>query len=41
VGAIKQETNSWRWAMVSVLFLLVVSLLGGVLTYQVASRLLH
>lgn len=41
VGAIKQETNSWRWAIVSVLFLLVVSLLGGVLTYQVASRLLH
>jgi len=41
VAAIKQETNSWHWTTVSVVFLLVVSLVGGVLTYQIASLLAH
>jgi len=39
VGAIKQETNSWRWAAFSMVFLLVVSLAGGVLAYQLARAL--
>jgi ferrous iron transport protein B len=39
VGAIKQETNSWRWTVFSVVFLLLVSLAGGVATYQIASLL--
>lgn len=36
VGAIKQETGSWRWTTHSVLFLLMVSLAGGMLSYSVA-----
>jgi ferrous iron transport protein B len=36
VGAIKQETGSWRWTIFSVLFLLVVSLAAGMLSYSVA-----
>ncbi len=39
VGAIKQETHSWRWTIFSVVFLLLVSLAGGMLTYQIASLL--
>jgi ferrous iron transport protein B len=39
VGAIRQETMSWRWTIFSVVFLLLVSLTGGVLTYQIASLL--
>jgi len=39
VGAIKQETNSWRLTVFGVLFLLLVSLIGGVLTYQIAGAL--
>jgi ferrous iron transport protein B len=37
VGAIRQETMSWRWTIFSIMFLLLVSLTGGVLTYQIAS----
>jgi ferrous iron transport protein B len=39
VSAIKQEANSWRWAVFSVVFLLLVSLTGGVATYQIARSL--
>jgi len=39
VGAIKQETNSWRWTAFSVVFLLLISLAGGVITYQIANLL--
>ncbi len=39
VGVIKQETNSWRWTVFNVVFLLVLSLLGGTLTYQIATLL--
>jgi len=36
VGVIKQETNSWRLTFFNIGFLLVISLLGGVLAYQIA-----
>ncbi|UCC77960.1 MAG: ferrous iron transport protein B [Anaerolineales bacterium] len=39
VATIKQESDSWGWTLFSVLFLLVVSLAGGVVAYQ-AARLL-
>jgi len=37
VSAIKQETASWRWPAFAVLFLLVVSLVGGLATYRLAA----
>jgi len=39
VAAIRQETNSLRWPIFSVLALTLISLAGGVLTYQVATWL--
>jgi len=39
VAAIKQETKSWGWTGFSVGLLLILSLAGGILTYQVASLL--
>jgi ferrous iron transport protein B len=36
VGAIRQETGSWRWTAFSVGLLLVISLVAGVAVYQVA-----
>ncbi len=39
VGAIRQETNSWRWPLFAILFLLIVSLAGGVATYRLATLL--
>ena len=36
VGAIKQETGSWRLTLFDTGFLLVLSLLGGMLAYRVA-----
>jgi ferrous iron transport protein B len=39
VAAIKQETKSWGWTGFSVGLLLVLSVTGGILTYQVASIL--
>jgi len=36
VGVIRQETGSWWWTLFNVAFLLVVSLLMGVLVYHVA-----
>jgi ferrous iron transport protein B len=39
VSAIKQETNSWRWPAFAVLFLLIVSLAGGVAAYRLATLL--
>jgi ferrous iron transport protein B len=35
VAAIRQETGSWRWTGLSVGLLLVLSVLGGIVTYQV------
>jgi len=39
VGAIKQETGSWRLTLFDTGFLLLVSLLGGILAYQMAGLL--
>lgn len=39
VATVKQETNSWRWTGFSVAYLLIISLLGGILTYQIAAFL--
>jgi ferrous iron transport protein B len=36
VAVIRQEAGAWRWALLSVGMLLVVSLLAGALAYQVA-----
>ena len=38
VAVVRQETNSWKWALFNVAFLLVVSLGAGILVYQVAGR---
>ncbi len=35
VGAIRQETASWRWTLFSVGLLLVISLLAGMIVFQV------
>jgi ferrous iron transport protein B len=37
VAAIRQETRSWRWTGLSVGLLLVLSLLGGIVAYQLFS----
>ena len=39
VATIKQESDSWGWTLFSVVFLLVVSLAGGVIAYQAAGLL--
>jgi len=39
VAVIRQETGSWRWTLFSLGLLLTISLLGGIVTYQVGSRL--
>lgn len=39
VAAIRQETASWRWTLVSVGLLLVISLLAGIGVFQLASWL--
>jgi ferrous iron transport protein B len=37
VGAIRQETASWRWTLFSVGLLLVISLLAGMVVFQVGA----
>jgi ferrous iron transport protein B len=37
VAAIRQETRSWRWTAFNVGMLLALSLVGGILVYQLAS----
>ncbi len=37
VAAVKQETNSWRWTGFSVVYQLIVSLVAGILVYQIAA----
>ncbi|MCX7855950.1 MAG: ferrous iron transport protein B, partial [Anaerolineae bacterium] len=39
VAAIRQETGSWRWTVFSIGLLLVISLLAGTATFQIAARL--
>jgi ferrous iron transport protein B len=41
VGAIRQETNSWRWTVFSIILLLFISVLGGMLTFQIMSWLVQ
>jgi ferrous iron transport protein B len=41
VGAVRQETNSWRWTVFSIALLLLISLLGGMLTFQIMNWLVH
>ena len=38
VATIRQETNSWRWTIASVILLLAISLAMGMLVYQIAVR---
>jgi ferrous iron transport protein B len=39
VGAIKQETRSWKWTLVTMGLLAVVSFGAGLVVYQIASRI--
>ena len=39
VAVIKQETDSWKWTAFSVILLLAISLIAGVLVYQLAALL--
>jgi ferrous iron transport protein B len=36
VAAMRQETRSWRWTLAGVALLLILSLLGGIVAYQIA-----
>jgi ferrous iron transport protein B len=40
VAAIKQESKSWAWTALSVGVLLALSLTGGIMAYQIVSRLI-
>jgi len=40
IAVIRQETGKWRWALVNLAGMTVLALLGGIITYQVASRIL-
>ncbi len=39
VGAIRQETRSWKWTVFTIGLLALVSFSAGILIYQIASRL--
>ena len=39
VAVVRQETNSWKWTLFDLAFLLIVSLGAGILVYQVAGWL--
>jgi ferrous iron transport protein B len=40
LAVIRQETGSWKWVLVNVLFLGILALAGGILAYQAASLLI-
>ncbi len=40
VGAIRQETRSWKWTLFTLALLAVISVSAGLVVYQIASRLL-
>jgi ferrous iron transport protein B len=40
VAAMRQETASWMWTLLNLLVLAVISLVGGVVAYQLGSLLL-
>ena len=37
VATIRKETNSWKWTIFNTIFLLLISIIGGVVTYQIAN----
>jgi ferrous iron transport protein B len=37
VAAIKQESNSWKWTLLNLVFLLILAVSSGILAYQIAS----
>jgi ferrous iron transport protein B len=37
VATVRKETNSWKWTIFNIVFLLVVSIIGGTVTYQIAN----
>ncbi len=40
VAVVKQETASWKWALIDIAFLATLTLIGGILIYNVALLLL-
>ncbi len=36
VAAIRQETHSWLWTGINIIFLVLVTLVGGIVVYQIA-----
>ncbi|MBC7236559.1 MAG: ferrous iron transport protein B [Chloroflexi bacterium] len=40
MAVIRQETGSWKWVLVNVAFLALLSIVGGTIAYQVASLFL-
>jgi len=36
LAVLKQETNSWKWALVEVVLLAILAFMGGVVTYRLA-----
>ena len=39
VAAMRQETGGWKWPLRGIVLLLVISLVGGIVTYQIARAL--
>jgi len=39
VGAIRQETRSWKWTLFTIGLLALVSFSAGIVVYQIASRM--
>ncbi len=40
VAVIKQETGSWKWTLLNILFLTLLTLVAGILAYQLGSLIL-
>ena len=41
VAVIRQETGSWRWTLLNIAFMLVVSVGAGALVYHIAAALVR
>lgn len=37
VATIRKETNSWKWTIFNIVFLLVISTIGGIIAYQIGN----
>lgn len=37
VATVRKETNSWKWTIFNIIFLLLISIIGGIVTYQIAN----